>query len=121
MAVRRQHPHEVRCCEKDWFHWLNTRGQDALRPGSRHHEEGGHAACQAAVIDLSVLNSIAEAQHEQVSLELGGNAPYIVFDDADVELAATNAVASALRNAGQTCICANRFFVQVPLATLQPI
>jgi succinate-semialdehyde dehydrogenase/glutarate-semialdehyde dehydrogenase len=49
---------------------------------------------------------------KKVSLELGGNAPFIVFDDADVELAAKGVVASAFRNAGQTCICANRTFVQ---------
>ena len=42
----------------------------------------------------------------------GGNAPYIVFNDADVEAAAKGIVASAFRNAGQTCICANRVFVQ---------
>lgn len=48
-----------------------------------------------------------------MSMELGGNAPYIVFDDADVELAARGVVSSAFRNAGQTCICANRIFVQV--------
>ena len=50
---------------------------------------------------------------KRVSLELGGNAPFIVFDDADVEAAAAGVVASAFRNAGQTCICANRVFVQV--------
>ncbi len=50
---------------------------------------------------------------KRVSLELGGNAPFIVFDDADVETAAAGVVASAFRNAGQTCICANRVFVQV--------
>jgi succinate-semialdehyde dehydrogenase/glutarate-semialdehyde dehydrogenase len=49
---------------------------------------------------------------KRVSLELGGNAPFIVFDDADLELAAAGVVASALRNSGQTCICANRVFVQ---------
>jgi succinate-semialdehyde dehydrogenase/glutarate-semialdehyde dehydrogenase len=49
---------------------------------------------------------------KKVSLELGGNAPFSVFDDADVELAAKGIVASAFRNAGQTCICANRTFVQ---------
>ena len=48
-----------------------------------------------------------------MSLELGGNAPFIVFQDANVEQAAANVVASGLRNAGQTCICANRVFVQV--------
>ena len=54
----------------------------------------------------------------QVSLELGGNAPFIIFDDADIEGAAAGVVASAFRNAGQTCICANRIFVQV-LSRLQ--
>jgi delta 1-pyrroline-5-carboxylate dehydrogenase len=49
---------------------------------------------------------------KRVSLELGGNAPFIVFDDADLELAASGVVASALRNSGQTCICAGRVFVQ---------
>lgn len=50
---------------------------------------------------------------KRVSLELGGNAPFIVFDDADVDAAAAGVVGSAFRNAGQTCICANRVFVQV--------
>eukprot|EP00879_Flechtneria_rotunda_P002344 GHRR01002539.1.p1 GENE.GHRR01002539.1~~GHRR01002539.1.p1 ORF type:complete len:546 (+),score=169.25 GHRR01002539.1:2001-3638(+) len=49
---------------------------------------------------------------KRVSLELGGNAPFIVFDDADLEAAAAGVVTSALRNSGQTCICANRVFVQ---------
>ena len=50
---------------------------------------------------------------KRISMELGGNAPFIVFDDADIPLAAAGVVASAFRNAGQTCICANRIFVQV--------
>ena len=49
---------------------------------------------------------------KRVSLELGGNAPFIVFDDADVEGAVAGAMASKFRNAGQTCVCANRIFVQ---------
>jgi len=49
---------------------------------------------------------------KRVSLELGGNAPLIVFDDADVELAVKGALASKYRNTGQTCVCANRLLVQ---------
>ncbi|MGK2740138.1 NAD-dependent succinate-semialdehyde dehydrogenase [Tepidicaulis sp. LMO-SS28] len=49
---------------------------------------------------------------KKISLELGGNAPFIVFDDADVEAAVEGAVASKYRNTGQTCICTNRFLVQ---------
>jgi succinate-semialdehyde dehydrogenase/glutarate-semialdehyde dehydrogenase len=49
---------------------------------------------------------------KKVSLELGGNAPFIVFDDADVEAAVEGAMASKYRNAGQTCVCANRILVQ---------
>ncbi len=49
---------------------------------------------------------------KKVSLELGGNAPFIVFDDADVDAAVEGAVGSKYRNTGQTCICTNRFLVQ---------
>ena len=49
---------------------------------------------------------------KRLSLELGGNAPFIVFDDADVDSAVEGAMASKYRNAGQTCVCANRFYVQ---------
>ena len=49
---------------------------------------------------------------KKVSLELGGNAPFIVFDDADLDAAVEGAIASKYRNAGQTCVCANRLLVQ---------
>ena len=49
---------------------------------------------------------------KRVSMELGGNAPFIVFEDADLEAAAKAVVGSGLRNAGQTCVCANRILVQ---------
>ena len=49
---------------------------------------------------------------KKVSMELGGNAPFIVFDDADIEAAVKGAIISKYRNAGQTCVCANRILVQ---------
>jgi succinate-semialdehyde dehydrogenase/glutarate-semialdehyde dehydrogenase len=49
---------------------------------------------------------------KRLSLELGGNAPFIVLDDADLDAAVVGAIASKYRNAGQTCVCANRFYVQ---------
>ncbi|NNJ64715.1 MAG: aldehyde dehydrogenase family protein, partial [Xanthomonadales bacterium] len=49
---------------------------------------------------------------KKVSLELGGNAPFIVFDDADLDAAVAGAIASKYRNTGQTCVCVNRFLVQ---------
>src|SRR5690606_38979002 len=48
---------------------------------------------------------------KKVSMELGGNAPFIVFDDADIDAAVQGAMASKYRNAGQTCVCTNRIFV----------
>ena len=53
---------------------------------------------------------------KRVSMELGGNAPFIVFDDADLDAAVEGALASKYRNAGQTCVCANRFYVQQGIA-----
>lgn len=54
---------------------------------------------------------------KKVSMELGGNAPFIVFDDADIDDAVAGAVAAKFRNAGQTCVCANRIFVQEKVYT----
>jgi succinate-semialdehyde dehydrogenase/glutarate-semialdehyde dehydrogenase len=52
---------------------------------------------------------------KKLSLELGGNAPFIVFDDADLDAAVEGAVASKYRNTGQTCVCTNRLLVQEPV------
>ena len=59
-----------------------------------------------------VLMSQSSATIKRLSLELGGNAPFIVFDDADLDAAIEGAMASKYRNSGQTCVCANRFLVQ---------
>jgi succinate-semialdehyde dehydrogenase/glutarate-semialdehyde dehydrogenase len=59
-----------------------------------------------------VLMVQCAATVKRTSMELGGNAPFIVFDDADVGAAVKGAIASKYRNAGQTCVCANRFLVQ---------
>ena len=58
------------------------------------------------------LASAAAAKAKRVSMELGGNAPYLVFADADIDAAVRAAMPSKFRNAGQTCVCANRFLVQ---------
>lgn len=54
---------------------------------------------------------------KRTSMELGGNAPFIVFDDADIDSAVSGAVAAKYRNAGQTCVCANRILVQAGIYT----
>ncbi|PMH17898.1 NAD-dependent succinate-semialdehyde dehydrogenase [Vibrio splendidus] len=59
----------------------------------------------------SILMTQAAQGIKRTSMELGGNAPFIVFDDADIDAAVQGAMASKFRNAGQTCVCANRFYV----------
>ncbi|MEZ8368399.1 NAD-dependent succinate-semialdehyde dehydrogenase [Vibrio splendidus] len=59
----------------------------------------------------SILMAQAAQGIKRTSMELGGNAPFIVFDDADIDSAVQGAMASKFRNAGQTCVCANRFYV----------
>src|SRR6185295_9948167 len=82
---------------------------------------GGEMTSNPIVRKLSFTGSteIGRALMKQVastvkklSLELGGNAPFIVFDDADLDAAAEGAIVSKYRNTGQTCVCANRLFVQ---------
>jgi succinate-semialdehyde dehydrogenase/glutarate-semialdehyde dehydrogenase len=84
-------------------------------------EVGGVLAGDARVRKLSFTGSteigkLLMAQcaktMKKVSLELGGNAPFIVFDDADLDAAVAGAIASKYRNTGQTCVCANRLLVQ---------
>jgi succinate-semialdehyde dehydrogenase / glutarate-semialdehyde dehydrogenase len=58
------------------------------------------------------LGAKAMRHMKRVSMELGGNAPFIVFDDADLDAAVAGAIASKFRNMGQTCVCANRIYVQ---------
>jgi succinate-semialdehyde dehydrogenase/glutarate-semialdehyde dehydrogenase len=82
---------------------------------------GGEMCANPAVRKLSFTGSTEVGRKlmaqvaptiKKLSLELGGNAPFIVFDDADLDAAAEGAIISKYRNAGQTCVCANRLFVQ---------
>ena len=60
----------------------------------------------------SLLMAQSAPTVKKLSLELGGNAPFLVFDDADLDAAVAGAIVAKFRNAGQTCVCANRFYVQ---------
>jgi len=82
---------------------------------------GGELTSNPAVRKLTFTGSTAIGKKlmaqcagtlKKVSLELGGNAPFIVFDDADLDAAVQGAIASKYRNTGQTCVCANRLLVQ---------
>jgi succinate-semialdehyde dehydrogenase/glutarate-semialdehyde dehydrogenase len=82
---------------------------------------GTELATHPLVRKLSFTGSTEVGRHlmqqtastvKKVSMELGGNAPFIVFDDADLDAAVEGAIASKFRNAGQTCVCANRLYVQ---------
>ena len=84
-------------------------------------EVGAALTASSVVKKLSFTGSTAVGKElmrqcagtvKKLSLELGGNAPFIVFDDADIEGAVAGAVASKYRNAGQTCVCSNRIYVQ---------
>jgi succinate-semialdehyde dehydrogenase / glutarate-semialdehyde dehydrogenase len=84
--------------------------------------EIGHVLCSSDVVrHLSftgstevgrILSRQCAPSIKKLSLELGGNAPFIVFDDADLDSAVEGAIASKYRNAGQTCVCANRIYAQ---------
>jgi len=90
-------------------------------PTSRPGEVGDVLLDSPAVRKISFTGSTETGRHllaraaatvKRASMELGGNAPFIVFDDADLDAAVEGAIASKYRNAGQTCVCANRFLVQ---------
>ncbi len=84
--------------------------------------EVGKVLCESTIVrKLSFTGSTAVGRIlmaqcaptiKKLSFELGGNAPFIVFDDADVDAAVDGAIASKYRNTGQTCVCTNRFYVQ---------
>jgi len=89
--------------------------------GSRGSVIGGEMTANPLVRKLSFTGSTATGKIlmrqcadtvKKLSLELGGNAPFIVFDDADLDAAVVGAMASKYRNTGQTCVCVNRFLVQ---------
>jgi succinate-semialdehyde dehydrogenase/glutarate-semialdehyde dehydrogenase len=92
-------------------------------PASRAHdaEISGEWMRSALVRKVSFTGSTAVGKHlmrqsadtlKKLSLELGGNAPFLVFDDADLDAAVAGAVAAKFRNSGQTCVCANRILIQ---------
>jgi len=89
--------------------------------GSRAREIGAELTSNPLVRKLTftgstavgkVLMSQCAGTMKKISLELGGNAPFIVFEDADLDAAVAGAIASKYRNTGQTCVCANRLLVQ---------
>lgn len=91
---------------------------------SRPAEVGGELTSNPTVRKLSFTGSTEVGKLlmrqcadtvKKLSLELGGNAPFIVFDDADMDAAVEGAIASKYRNAGQTCVCANRLFAQAEI------
>ena len=96
--------------------------QDALQVVTHHSSTVvGKVFCESPIVrKLSFTGSTRVGRQlmaqcaptvKRLSLELGGNAPFIVFDDADIDAAVAGAVASKFRNGGQTCVCANRFYV----------
>jgi succinate-semialdehyde dehydrogenase / glutarate-semialdehyde dehydrogenase len=92
-----------------------------ILPSTRAHEVGPVLTTHPLVRKVSFTGSTEVGRIimcqcagtiKKLSLELGGNASFIVFDDADIDAAVAGAIASKFRNSGQTCVCANRFYVQ---------
>lgn len=92
-----------------------------ILPSTRAQQIGEELTSNPRVQKISFTGSTAVGKQligqsastvKRVTLELGGNAPFLVFDDADLDAAVAGAMLSKFRNAGQTCVCANRFYVQ---------
>ncbi len=89
-------------------------GEDARGMGkvlTQHPDVAKFTFTGSTAVGKSLIEQCASTV-KKVSMELGGNAPFIVFDDADIDAAVQGAIASKYRNAGQTCVCTNRIFVQ---------
>ncbi len=89
-------------------------GQDASALGkvlTQHPDVAKFTFTGSTAVGKILIGQCAQGV-KKVSMELGGNAPFIVFDDADLDAAVQGAVASKYRNAGQTCVCTNRILVQ---------
>lgn len=96
-------------------------------PTTRAKDVGGHLLAHPAIRKISFTGSTAVGQLiarnatedlKRVSLELGGNAPFVVLADADLDAAVAGALIAKFRNSGQTCVAANRFILETPIAEL---
>ncbi|GAA0341119.1 NADP-dependent succinate-semialdehyde dehydrogenase [Bowmanella denitrificans] len=94
-------------------------GADAKAMGevlTRHPAVNKFSFTGSTAVGKQLISQCADSV-KRVSMELGGNAPFIVFSDADLDAAVAGAIASKFRNAGQTCVCANRLLVQQDIYT----
>ena len=94
-------------------------GSDAQAIGEvlTQHEKIAKFTFTGSTAVGKILMAQCASTVKKISLELGGNAPFIVFDDADIDEAVTHCVATKFRNCGQTCVCTNRIFVHETIAT----
>jgi len=97
-----------------YVHAVNLAGQQH-RPIAlvlAEHDGVAKLSFTGSTVTARKLVQASAGNLKKLQLELGGNAPFIVFDDADLDAAVDGALASKYRNAGQTCVCANRLYVQ---------
>lgn len=93
-------------------------GEDAVGMGKvlTQHPDVAKFTFTGSTAVGKILMTQTATTVKKISMELGGNAPFIVFDDADIDAAVQGALVSKFRNAGQTCVCTNRIFVQRSIA-----